>query len=128
MRGHPSRFAPLGVFLLCLSLTGCFGGKGGGGGNGGSGGGGGGGGPVYTATVTHQGNFTQGQQNATYTVTLTNIGGNFVSVNGNVFGTVKFRRTNGGLAGSRRCRPFTGAIGAIRGATYPRETSCYQAK
>jgi len=86
MRGRPSRFAPLGVFLLCLSLTGCFGGKGGGGGHGGSGGGGGGGGPVYTATVTHQGDFTQGQQNATYTITLTNIGGNFVSVNGNVFG------------------------------------------
>lgn len=38
-----------------------------------------------SATLTHQGNFTQSQQNATYTATLTNTGGNFVSQNGNTF-------------------------------------------
>ena len=82
--------------LLSLLLVACFGGHGGkgGGGGGGNGGGGGGGGPVYTATVTHQGNFTQGQQNATYTVTLINIGGNFVSVNGNVFGGPLCRKSS----------------------------------
>jgi uncharacterized repeat protein (TIGR01451 family) len=48
-----------------------------GGGHGsGSSGSGSGGGPIFSITVTHQGNFTQGQQNATYTVTMTNIGGN----------------------------------------------------
>jgi hypothetical protein len=73
--------------LLCTLLFafGCQFGGGGHGGGGGGGNGGSGGGPAYTATITHQGNFTQGQQNATYTITLTNIGGNFVSNNGNLF-------------------------------------------
>jgi len=73
--------------LLCALLfaLGCQLGGGGHGGGGGGGNGGSGGGPAYTATVTHKGNFTQGQQNATYTITLTNIGGNFVSNNGNAF-------------------------------------------
>src|ERR1700739_2870913 len=73
--------------LLCglLFALGCQFGGGGHGGGGGGGNGGSGGGPAYTATVTHQGNFTQGQQNATYTITLTNVGGNFVSVNGASF-------------------------------------------
>lgn len=46
-------------------------------GTGGSGGGGGGteGPPNFTITKTHQGNFTQGQQGATYTVTVSNTGG-----------------------------------------------------
>jgi uncharacterized repeat protein (TIGR01451 family) len=68
--------------FLILAFTGSFfaggcnfGGGHGGGGNGG-GNGGGGGGPVFNITKTHQGNFTQGQQNATYTVTIKNIGGN----------------------------------------------------
>ena len=85
MPAHTPRTPFFLVLLLSFSLVACFGGKGGGGGGNGGGNGGGGGGPVYTVTVTHQGNFTQGQQNATYTVTLTNIGGNFVSVNGNGF-------------------------------------------
>jgi hypothetical protein len=90
MYARQSRALFLLTLLLSLLLLACFGGHGGGGGGnggGGNGGGGGGcnGGPAYSATLTHQGNFTQGQQNATYTITLTNIGCNFVSQNGNTF-------------------------------------------
>jgi hypothetical protein len=87
MPAHTPRTPFFVVLLLSFFLVACFGGKGGGGGGNGGGNGGGGGGPVYTVTVTHQGNFTQSQQNATYTVTLINIGGNFVSANGNGFST-----------------------------------------
>jgi hypothetical protein len=83
MRDHELAIAL--CLIGALAATGCAGGGGGHHGGGGGGGGGGNGGPAYTATLTHQGNFTQGQQNATYAITLTNIGGNFVSVNGATF-------------------------------------------
>src|SRR5437588_1884576 len=88
------RILAVSALIAVLFVTGCKlgGGHGGGGGNGG-----GGGGPAYTATITHQGNFTQGQQNATYTVTLTSIGGNFVSVNGNQFSAFVMEELPSGL-------------------------------
>jgi uncharacterized repeat protein (TIGR01451 family) len=68
------RFRPVIIFpaslLLALFLGACSGG--------GHGGGEGGGNllfPVFQISVTHTGNFTQGQQNATYTITVSNIGG-----------------------------------------------------
>ena len=79
------------MLLLSLSLAACFGGHGGGGGggNGGGGGGNGGGGggagnqsPVFQISVSHTGNFQQGQQNAVYTVTVTNAGN--AATSGNV--------------------------------------------
>lgn len=78
MRAHQSRALFLLTSLLSLSLVACFGGHGGGGGGKGGGGNGGGGGgnlfPVFQITKTHTGNFQQGQQNATYTITITNVG------------------------------------------------------
>jgi uncharacterized repeat protein (TIGR01451 family) len=40
--------------------------------------------PVLTVSITHSGNFTQGQQNATYTITVSNKGG-ASSTNGEVY-------------------------------------------
>lgn len=60
------------VFITAtvLALAAC------GGGGGGGHGGGSEGPPIFSITKTHQGSFTQGQQNATYTVTVSNTGGN----------------------------------------------------
>src|ERR1700730_16138478 len=80
MRVHKPRAPILLTLLLSLLLVACFGGHGGGGGGGGNGGGGGGNGggnqlfPVFQISKTHTGNFQQGQQNATYTITVTNVG------------------------------------------------------
>src|SRR5713101_8045074 len=51
--------------LLSLFFVSCFGGHGGGGG---------GSSPVFQVTVSHTGNFQKGQQNATYTIAVTNVG------------------------------------------------------
>lgn len=78
MRAHQPRALFLLTSLLSLSFAACFGGHGGGGGGGGNGGGGGGGGgnkvAVFQISKTHTGNFQQGQQNATYTITVSNAG------------------------------------------------------
>jgi uncharacterized repeat protein (TIGR01451 family) len=71
-RNLASQALIISVLAVGLLAAGC---KSGGGGNGG-GGNGGGGGPIFHITKTHQGNFTQGQQNATYSVTISNVGGN----------------------------------------------------
>jgi 6-phosphogluconolactonase len=65
----------LSTLLLSLGLVGCSGGPSGGFDIGlGGGGGNGGGSPVFQITVSHTGNFQQGQQGATYLVTVTNTG------------------------------------------------------
>jgi hypothetical protein len=79
MRAPQPRALFLLVSLLSLFLASCFGGHGGGGGGGGGGNGGGGGGggnqsTVFQISVSHTGNFQQAQQNATYTVMVTNTG------------------------------------------------------
>ncbi len=59
------------LFIVACNLGGAHGG---GGGNGGGGNGGGNPVPVLQASITHQGNFTQGQQNAVYTIAVKNVG------------------------------------------------------
>ncbi len=61
----------LGLFCLLAVLISC---QSGGSGNGGNGGNGGGGTPALSAKVTEQGNFSNGQQNAVYNITVSNIG------------------------------------------------------
>jgi uncharacterized repeat protein (TIGR01451 family) len=82
MRPRRTRAPFVVTLLLSLSLVACFGGHGGGGGGGGGNGGGGGGGgnggggliAVFQISKSHTGNFQQGQQKATYTITVTNTG------------------------------------------------------
>jgi uncharacterized repeat protein (TIGR01451 family) len=81
-----SRALLLLTLLLSLSLAACFGGHGGGGGGGG--GNGGNPSPAFQVTVTHAGNFQQGQQTATYTITVTNSGAAVTAGNVQVTATI----------------------------------------
>jgi len=84
MRTSRPRTSLISILLLSLFLTACFGGKGGGGG----GGNGGTPSPAFQISVTHAGNFQQGQQNATYTITVTNSGTAVTAGNVQVTATV----------------------------------------
>lgn len=64
-------FAVLLAACMWMAMLGCGGGKGGDGGNGGNGGGAT---PNFSASLVTQGNFTSGQQGATYKITVTNTG------------------------------------------------------
>jgi hypothetical protein len=113
MRGGHSRFTPLGVFLLCLFLTACFGGKGGGGGGGGNGGGGGGGQQVF---IGIQGvlpsNFVTGGT-GTFTVQVANMGGkdstSTTTLTADLGNAFTIAAGSGGGSGSWNCGASVGA-------------------
>lgn len=77
MRGNKALVFLLLTLLSSLSITGCSHSvQGSGGANGGGGGNGGGASPtpVFQISVSHSGSFREGQQNATYTINVTNVG------------------------------------------------------
>ena len=108
------------VAIAVLFSFGC-----GGGGSGGGGGGGTEGPPNFTITKTHQGNFTQGQQNATYTVTVSNSGGSQRGGGGVVTEMLPSGLTLVSMAGTGWTCNLPQPPGCIRsdplahGATYP---------
>jgi uncharacterized repeat protein (TIGR01451 family) len=57
-------------------------------------------GPVMSVTKTHTGNFTQGQKNATYTLTVSNIGGSATTESVSVFDSIPIGMTVVSTTGS----------------------------